>query len=58
MYFRSDGLRNMWLDKCLEGPVSEDPSRGNIENEPKHWWNLKASAFTIFNDHFEDNWSR
>ena len=36
MYFRSDRLGNMWLYKSIEGPVSEDPSRGNIENEPKH----------------------
>ena len=25
-----------WLDKCLKSPVSEDASRSNMVNVPKH----------------------
>ena len=36
MYFWNCKLQKMWLDKCLESFVSEDPLTGNIVNEPKH----------------------
>ena len=26
----------MWLDQCLKSPVSEDPSKSNMVNEPKY----------------------
>ena len=29
MYFRNYGLRNMWLNKPLKSPISEDPSTTN-----------------------------
>ena len=56
MYFRNYGPRKTWLDKCLKGPVWEDPSTGNMVNGPKHWFNLNDSTFTIFVDHSEGNW--
>ena len=36
MLFQNYGLRKMWLDKCLESPVSEDPSKSNMVSTPKH----------------------
>ena len=36
MYFRTYGLRNMSFNKCLKGPVSEDPSTSDMEKGPKH----------------------
>ena len=36
MYFRNYGLRKPWLDTCLKSPVSEDPSKCNMVNGPKH----------------------
>ena len=51
MYFGSWRLRKTCLDKCLKSPFSEDPSTGDIVNEPKHCRNLKASTFIIINDH-------
>ena len=55
MYFRNFGLQNTWLDQCLKSPVSEDPSKSNMVNVPKHCGNLKDSSFTIFIDHWEGN---
>ena len=26
----------MWLDQCRKSPVSEDPSKSNMVNEPKY----------------------
>ena len=49
MYFWTYGLRKMWLDKCLKSTFSEDPSKSNMVNEPKHCWNLNDSTFTIYN---------
>ena len=43
MYFRNYGLPKTWLDQCLECPVSEEPSKSNIINTPKHCSNLKDS---------------
>ena len=36
MYFRNYVLRKTWLDNSLKNPVSEDPSRSNMINGPKH----------------------
>ena len=55
MYFRKYGLQKTWLDKCLKGPILEDPSRSNIVNGPKHFWYLHNSTFVIFIDNFEEN---
>ena len=55
MYFRNYGLRNKWLDKCLETLDSEDPSTANMLNEPKSCFNLNISTFTIFVDQRECN---
>ena len=56
MYFWTYGLRKTWLDKCLRSPVPEDLSRNNIINRPQNCWNLNDSTFTIFIDHWEDNY--
>ena len=55
MYFGNYGLPKTWLDQCLKSPFSEDPSKRNMVNTPKHCSNLKKSAFTIFIDHWELN---
>ena len=36
MFIRNYGLRETWLDNCLKNPVSEDTSRSNMVNGPKH----------------------
>ena len=53
MYFPNYGLPKTWLDQCLKSFVSEDPSKNNMVNAPKHCSNLKNSSFTIFIDHLE-----
>ena len=55
MCFRFYRLQKAWLDACLKSPVSEDPSRSNMVNGPKHCWNLNASTFTILIDNSEGN---
>ena len=35
MYFLTSRLGKMWLDKCLESRVSEDPLTSNMVNGPK-----------------------
>ena len=40
-----------WLDKCLNGPVSEDPSTSNMVDVPKHYSNLHHSTFMKFIGH-------
>ena len=56
MYFWNYRPRKWWLEKCLKGPGSEDPSTSDMVNGPKHSWNLMASTFTIFIGHCEGNW--
>ena len=48
MYFRTYGLRNMWLDKCLKIQVSKDSFTRSMVNGSKLCWNLNNSTFTIF----------
>ena len=45
-----------WSGRCLKTPVSDDPSKSNIVNVPKHCWNLHHSTFTLFIHHFQINW--
>ena len=56
MYFPNYRLQKTLLDNCIKNAISEDPSRSNVVNGPKHCWNLNNSALTIFSDKFEDNW--
>ena len=44
MYFRNCGLPKTWLDQCLKSPVSEDPTKSNMVNKPKHCSNLKGTT--------------
>ena len=44
-----------WSYKCLKSVVSEDPSRSNMVNVPRHFWNLHQSTFIIFIDHCQVN---
>ena len=55
MYFRNYGLPKTWLDQCLKSPVSEDPTKSNMVNAPKHCSNLTDTSFTIFINHWEVN---
>ena len=55
MSFWTYQLRKTWLDKCLKGPVLEDPLTSNMVNRPKHCWNVNDSTFIIFIDPFEGN---
>ena len=55
MYFLSDGLRKTLLDKCLKSPVSENPSKNTMVDEPKHLSKLNDSTFAIFIDPCESN---
>ena len=44
MYFRNYGLPETWLEQCLKSPVSEDPTKSNMVNTPKHCSNLKGTS--------------
>ena len=44
MYFRNYGLQKTRLDQCLKTPVSEDPTKSNMINAPKHCSNLKYTS--------------
>ena len=55
MYFGNYGIPKTWLDQWLKSPFSEDPSKRNMVNAPKHCSNLKNSTFTNFVDHWEVN---
>ena len=57
MYFRIYWHRSRSLEKCLKGLVSEDPSKTDMGNRPKNYWNLNDSTFTIFIDPCEEYWS-
>ena len=45
MYFRSYGFRKTFLDKCLKSHVSQDRSKNNMVNGPKHCSNLNHNTF-------------
>ena len=53
MYFQNYGLPKTWLDQCLKSPFSEDPTKSNMVNVPKHCSNLRHTSFTIFINHWE-----
>ena len=55
MYFRNYGPGKTLLDECLRSPLSNDPSKTNMVNAPKHCRNVKDSIFTIFIDCCEGN---
>ena len=55
MYFRNHGLPKTFLDECLKSPVSEDPSKCNKLNAPRHCSNLKDTSPTIFIINWEGN---
>ena len=55
MYFGNYGLPKTRLGQCLKSPVSEYPSKSNMDKAPKHCTNLKYSTFTILIDHWEVN---
>ena len=55
MYFRNYGLRKRWLGNCLERPISDDLSTGNMVNGLKQCCNLNDSTITIFIDHCAGN---
>ena len=44
MYFRNYGISKTCLDQCLKSPVSEDPTKSNMVNAPKHCSNLKDTS--------------
>ena len=44
MYLRNYGLPSTLLDQCLKSPVSEDPTKSNMINAPKHCFNLKDTS--------------
>ena len=44
MDFRNYGLPKTWLDQCLKSPVSENPTKSNMVNAPKHCSNLKYTS--------------
>ena len=44
MYFRNYGLPKTWLDQSLKSPVSEDATKSNMVNAPKHCSNLKDTS--------------
>ena len=55
MQFRNYESRKPWLYKCIKSLVSEDPSKSNIVNGPKHCSNLNHSTISIFIDQSEGN---
>ena len=55
MYFRNYGLPKTWLDQCLKSRASEDPTKSDMVNAPKHCSNLRDTSFTIFINHWEVN---
>ena len=36
MDFSTYAFQKTWSDKCLKGPISEEPSTSNIVNAAKH----------------------
>ena len=44
MYFRNYGLPKTWLDECLKSLVSDDSTKSNMVNGPKHCSNLKDTS--------------
>ena len=45
-----------WLDKCLKGPASGDPSTSKMVNVPKHYWDLHHISFVMFIYQCRVNW--
>ena len=53
MYFRNYRPLKTCLDKCLKGPVWDEPSTCDMVNRPKHWFNIIHSAFITLSYHCE-----
>ena len=53
MYFGTYGLQKTWSDKCLKGPVWDDPSSSNMLKRLKLYANVNDSTFTTFMEPFE-----
>ena len=54
MYFWVYGVKKTLLDKCLKSLDSEDPSKSDMVNGPKRYWNLTDNTFSIFIDPCEE----
>ena len=44
MCFQNYGVHKTWLDECLKSLVSDDPTKSNMVNAPKHCANLKDTS--------------
>ena len=44
MCFQNYGLPKTWLDECLKSLVSDDPTKSNMVNAPKHCAYLKETS--------------
>ena len=44
MYFPNHGLPEICLEQCLKSTVSENPTKSNMVNAPKHCSNLKDTS--------------
>ena len=44
MCFQNYGLPKTWRDECLKSLVSDDPTKSNMVNAPKHCANLKDTS--------------
>ena len=55
MYFRGCGLQKTYLDKCLKMPVTENPLRANMLQDPKTLLKCASQLFChIFNHSYAD----
>lgn len=53
-HFWNYWVRNTWLLRCLNGPVSEHPSTINLLTGPKNSWKLHGSStFILLFHHYE-----
>ena len=55
MYFPNSALPKTWFDEYLKSSFSEDPSKNNIVNAPRHCSNLKEGPLTVFIYQWEGN---
>ena len=53
--FPNSWILKTWLNNCLKSPFSEDSSKSNIINWPKHYSNLNGGTFATFIDYCEGN---
>ena len=48
MFSRSYGVRNTWLNNCLQRRISEDPLTVIMVTGPKHFCNMKVPPLPYF----------